>query len=46
MAIKLGQFMEEELNVVRTKIKKRKATGLNETLKEVWKTKKFDDLLF
>ena len=42
--IKLGQFTEEELNVILTKIKSRKAAGLDEIPAEVWKTRKFDDI--
>ena len=44
--IKLGQFTQEELDVVLTKIKNRKAANLDEIPPEVWKTRKFDDLLF
>ena len=43
--IKLGQLTKEEHNVVLTKIKSRKGAGLNKIPPEVWKTKKFDDLL-
>ena len=43
--IKLRQFTQDELDVVRTKIKNRKAAGLHEITPEVWKTRKFDDLL-
>ena len=43
--IKLGQFMQEELNVVLTKIKNKKAAGLHEISPEVWKTRKFDNIL-
>ena len=43
--IKLGQFEKEQLNEVLRKIKNRKAAELDERLKEVWKTRKFDDLL-
>ena len=43
--IKLGQFTREELNSVRRKIKNRKAAGLDEILREVWKTGEFDDIL-
>ena len=42
--IKLGQFMQEELNLVLRKIKNRKAAGL-EVPPEVWKTREFDDIL-
>ena len=44
--IKLGQFTQEELDVVRTKIKNRKAAGFDEIPSEVWSTRKFDDLQF
>ena len=44
--IKLGQFTQEELDVVLTKIKNRKAASLDEILQDVWKTRKFNDLLF
>ena len=40
--IKLGQFMDEELDAILTKIKSRKAAGFNEISPEVWKTRKFD----
>ena len=40
--IKLRQFTQEEINVVRTKLK---AAGLDEISLEVWKTRKFDLLL-
>ena len=43
--IKLGQFTQEELDEVPTIIKNRKAAGLGEIPPEVWKTRKFDDLL-
>ena len=43
--IKLGQFMLEELDVVLRKIKNRKASGLDEIPQEVWKTRKFDNIL-
>ena len=43
--IKLGQFAQEEFNVVLSKIKSRKATGLDKIPLGVWKTRKFDDLL-
>ena len=43
--IKVGQFTQEELDIVLTKIKTRKDAGLDEILPEVWKTKKLDDLL-
>ena len=37
--------MQDELNVVLTKIKNRKAAGLDKIRPEVWKIRKFDDLL-
>ena len=43
--IKLRQFTQEEFDIVLTKIKNRKATGLDEILPEIWKTRKFGDLL-
>ena len=43
--MKLGQFSQEELDVVLTKIKIKKATGLDEIPPEVWKTWKFNNLL-
>ena len=43
--IKQGQFTQKELGVVLTKIKNWKAAGLDEIPPEVWKTKKFNDLL-
>ena len=43
--IKLRQFMKEELNIVLTKIKSSKAAGLNKIAPEVWRTRKFDDIL-
>ena len=43
--IKLGQFMQEELDSVLRKIKNRKAAGLDEIPPEVWKTRQFDDIL-
>ena len=43
--IKLGQFIQEELNSVLRKIKNTKAAGLDEILPEVWKTRQFDDIL-
>ena len=42
--IKLGQF-NQELDLVLTKIKNRKAAGLDEIPPEVRKTRKFDDIL-
>ena len=43
--IKLGHFMEDWLDKVLKTIKNRKAAGLNEIPPEVWKTRKFDDIL-
>ena len=43
--IKLGQFTEEEHDAVHNKIKSRKVAGLNKILLEVWKTRKFDNIL-
>ena len=41
----LGQFTQEELDVALRKIKNRKAAGLDEILPEIWKIRKFDDIL-
>ena len=43
--IKLGQFTEEELNVLLKKIRSRKIEDLDEIPPEVWKTRKLDDLV-
>ena len=43
--IKLGPFTQEDLDSVLRKIKNRKAAGLDEIPPEVWKTRKFDDIL-
>ena len=43
--IKLGAFTQEELDLVLRKIKNRKAAGLNEVPPEVWKTRKFNNIL-
>ena len=43
--IKLGPFIQEELDSVLRKIKYRKAAGLDEIPPEVWKTRQFDDIL-
>ena len=43
--IKLGQFMQEELNSVLRKIKNRKAAGFDEIPPEIWKTREFNDIL-
>ena len=37
--------MQEDLDIVLSKIKNRKTAGLDEIPAEIWKTKKFDDLL-
>ena len=37
--------MEEEFNIVQTQIKRRKTASLDKIPPEVWKTRKFDDLL-
>ena len=42
---KVGQFMEEKLNIALTKIKNRKAEDLDKIPSELWKTRKFDDQL-
>ena len=44
LQVKLGQFTQEELDLVLRKIKNRKAAGLDEILPVVWKTRKFDDI--
>ena len=43
--VKLGQSTQEELNTVRTKIKNKKTAGVDEISTEVWKTRKFDDIM-
>ena len=43
--IKLRPFMKEELDAIQKKMKSRKAAGLNKISPEVWKTRKFDDVL-
>ena len=42
--IKFEQFTQDGLDVVLTKIKIRKAVGLDEIPPEVWKIRKFDDI--
>ena len=37
--------MQDDLDVVQTKIKSREAAGLDEIPPEIYKTRKFDDLL-
>ena len=44
--MKLCLFTEKEFDTVVKKIEKRKDAGLDEILTEVWKTRKFDDILF
>ena len=43
--IKLGQFMLEGLNLVLRKIRNKKAARLDEIPPEVWKTRKFNNIL-
>ena len=43
--VKLGQFTQDKLDVVLIKIKNRKAASLDEIPPEVWKIRKFNDLL-
>ena len=43
--IKLGQFMQEELDSVLRKMKTRKAAGLDEIPSEIWKTRPSDNIL-
>ena len=43
--IKQGQCIQEKLDAVQTKMKKKKAAGFNKIPPDVWKTRKFDDLL-
>ena len=43
--IKLGWFMQEELDSVQREIKNRKAARLDAISPEVWKTRKFEDIL-
>ena len=45
LSIKLGQFTQEELDVVLGKFKNRKAAVFDKIASEVWETEKFDDLL-
>ena len=42
--IKPGQFMQE-LGVILRKIKNKKVAGFDEIPPEIWKTRKFDDIL-
>ena len=43
--MKLGQFTQEELNVILTKIKSRKTASLDGKNPEAWKTRKFHDFI-
>ena len=43
--IKLGPFTQEELDSVLRKIKNMKAAGLDKIPPEVWKNRRFDDIL-
>ena len=43
--ISLRKFTEEELNAVLKKIKSRKAASFDKIPSEVWKTRKFDNIL-
>ena len=43
--IKLAPLTQEKLDSVLRKIKNRKAAGLDEIPPEVWKTRRFDDIL-
>ena len=43
--IKLGPFTQEELDLVVRKIKNRKVAELGEISPEVWKTRKFNNIL-
>ena len=43
--IKLGHFIEDERDGVLKPIKNRKSADLYEVTSEVWKTRKFDDIL-
>ena len=44
--IKLEQFTEDEFNtVLKTFKRKKKAAGIDQIPPEIWKTRKFDDML-
>ena len=43
--IKLGPFIQEKFDSILRKIKNRKVAGVNEIPPEVWKTRKFDNIL-
>ena len=42
--INLGNFMEDELNIVLKTTQNIKAAGFNKILSEVWKTRNFDNI--
>ena len=44
--IKIGQFTQEELDLVLKTIKNMKAVGLNEIHPQVWKTKRLNDIMY
>ena len=46
LGVKLGHFIENELDTVLTTIKSKKVTGLDEILPVVWKTRKFGNIVF
>ena len=37
--------MQDELDIIQTKIKNMKAAGIDQLQPELWKTRKFNDLL-
>ena len=43
--IKLGHLTKDKLGAVLKTVESRKAAGLDEITPEVWKTRKFDDIL-
>ena len=45
LKIKLGLLIREELDASLKKIKSRKAAHLYEVSLEIWKTRKFEDIL-
>ena len=45
LSIEKGPFSEEELETVLKKLKNKKAPGLDEIPPEVWKTRRFNDIL-
>ena len=46
LEIKTGPFNEPELDLVLNKLQNKKAAGLDGILPKVWKTGKFNDLLY